>query len=317
MNMKTPNGKVIRIQERDGSISPFSALELQTRLIGTFLASGRRENSYLAEDIALAVEYTLSRLPRPEPVFARGEIDAAVIRLLEETGFPDVARIFRKGGAVESTTRIAADPETLQKLLRRFFCASDDKRFAKLLAAVLEAADKLKLKDASPHLWLELARHYDALLEPETCEDGTGDTELVTLTRDELYELLPETAKRWTELGILRINGVTSLFPCVHFFFLMTDFAVSHGLSGIVTELELEPLLYQAGTVLEESRRAIENRLTAEPKTLPCLLTIPDMFDFITEYAGGERLGSESLAAELAGTLTSGLACDLYKLSLG
>ena len=132
-----------------------------------------------------------------------------------------------------------------------------------------------------------------------------------------LYELLPDTAKRWTDRGILRVNGVTSLFPCVHFFFLMTEFAVAHGLSGTVTELELEPLLYRAGAVLEESRQIIEEKLKSEHRTLPCLLTIPDMFDFITEYAGGERIGSESLAAELAGALTSGLACDLYKLSLG
>lgn len=315
--MNTPSGNVIRIRERDGSISPFSALELQTRLIGTFLASGRRDNSYLAEDIALAVEYTLSRLPRPEPLFARGEIEAAVIRLLEETGFPDVARTFRKGGAVESTARIAADPETLGTLLRRFFLTADDRRFSELLNAVLDAAKKLDMSDASPHLWLELARHYDAQLEPEPLDNAAAAPELVTLTRDELYELLPDTAKRWTDRGILRVNGVTSLFPCVHFFFLMTEFAVAHGLSGTVTELELEPLLYRAGAVLEESRQIIEEKLKSEHRTLPCLLTIPDMFDFITEYAGGERIGSESLAAELAGALTSGLACDLYKLSLG
>lgn len=315
--METADENTIHIRERDGTLSVFNALELQTRLIGTFLASGRNESSYLAEDIALTVEYTLFRLPRPEPVFSRGEIEAAVIRLLEETGFPDVAMVFRKGGAVESTARIAADEETLRKLLRRFFCASSDARFEKLLGKVLEAARKLGFSDAAPHLWLELARHYDTLLEPDPGIDADATPDPVTLTRDELYALLSETARRWVEAGILRINGVTSIFPSVHFFFMMREFAVGNRLSGTVTELEMEPLLYRAGAVLEESRRAIENRLTPEHSALPCLLTIPDMFDFITEYAGGERIGSESLAAELAGALTSGLDCELYKLSLG
>ena len=310
------NARPITIMERDGRSVPFNVMELQTRLIGAFIASGRRDVSYLAEEIALAAEYALTQMPRPEPIFARGEIDAAVIRLLEETALPEVARIFRKGGAVETTARIAADAATLREVLRRFFCGSDDARFDRLLEVVLGAAKKLGITDASPHLWLELARHYDALLEPETEEGAPAQQALVTLTREELRELLPETALAWANAGILRINGVTSLFPCIHFFFMMNDFARYHRLSAPVTELEIEPLLYRVGTVLEEIRGRVEKRLDSAA-ALPCLLDIPDMFDFITDYAGGERIGSESLAAELAGVIKSGLSCDLYKLSLG
>ena len=314
--MTDPNEKNITILERDGRREPFNVLELQTRLIGAFLASGRRDVSYLAEEIALAVEYALVQLPRPEPVFGRGEIEAAVIRFLEEANLPEVARVFRKGGAVETTARITADANTLREMLRRFFCGSDDARFERLLEIVLDAAKKLDIADASPHLWLELARHYDALLEPEPEDDTAAPAALVTLTRDELRELLPEKAREWYNAGILRINGVTSLFPCIHFFFMMNEFALHYKLSAPVTELEIEPLLYQVGTVLEEIRLKVEKRLDGAAP-LPCLLDIPDMFDFITDYAGGERIGSESLAAELAGVIKSGLSCDLYKLSLG
>ena len=181
---------------------------------------------------------------------------------------------------------------------------------------MLGVAKKIGIADASPHLWLELARHYDTLLEPEAEDEYPAPAALVTLTRDELRELLPETALAWANAGVLRINGVTSLFPCIHFFFMMNDFARFHHLSVPVTELEIEPLLYQVGTVFEEIRLRIEKRLAAAT-ALPCLLDIPDMFDFITDYAGGERIGSESLAAELAGVIKSGLSCELYKLSIG
>lgn len=314
--MTDPNNKTITILEHDGRSVPFNAVELQTRLIGAFLASGRRDVSYLAEEIALAVEYALVQLPRPEPVFARGEIEAAVIRFLEEANLPEVARVFRKGGAVETTARITADAATLREVLRRFFCGSDDARFERLLESVLDAAKKLDIADASPHLWLELARHYDALLEPEKEDETTAPAALVTLTRDELREMLTGQALEWHNAGILRINGVTSLFPCIHFFFMMNDFARFYHLAAPVTELEIEPLLYQVGSVLEDIRLKVEQRLNGATG-LPCLLDIPDMFDFITEYAGGERIGSESLAAELAGVIKSGLSCDLYKLSLG
>ena len=314
--MSDLNAHQIFILERDGSRTVFNAMELQTRLIGAFLASGRRDVSYLAEEIALAAEYALTQMPRPEPVFGRGEIDAAVIRFLEEADLPEVARAFRKGGAVETTTRIAADERTLRELLRRFFSSSDDTRFDRLLEIVMDAAKKLEISDASPHLWLELARHYDACLGPEPEDETAAPEAMITLTRDELREMLPEKALAWSDAGILRVNGVTSLFPCIHFFFMMNDFAIYHHLSAPVTELEIEPLLYQVGAVLEEVRTRVEKRLaTAAP--LPCLLDIPDMFDFITDYAGGERIGSESLAAELAGVIKSGLSCDLYKLSLG
>ena len=75
---------IVEIRNFDGSTEPFDAMALQTRLIGSFLAAGRGDSSFMAEDIALAVEYTLTHVERPEPVFGRGELDAAVIRLLEE-----------------------------------------------------------------------------------------------------------------------------------------------------------------------------------------------------------------------------------------
>lgn len=310
----------IRIREADGSTAPFDVRELRTQLGATFLAAGRAGESYLAEDIAIAVEYALAQLPRPEPVVvSRGELDAAVFRAIEDNGFPEVARAFRSGGAVESSLEITGDGETLGALLRRFFRGADEERFTQVLAEVRNAAKVLKLGSASPQLWLELARHYDRRI-TERRQIAAAEEPLplpVTLTDAALAELLPETARRWADAGVLKISGVTSLFPSVHFFFMMRQFAAYHHLSGTVTELELEPLLFRAGTVLEEVRRGIGRALDKNGADLPCLLTVPDIFDFIAEYAGGERPGSESLAAELAGALTSGLPRDQYKLSLG
>ena len=69
--------KIIYIQDHEGGRVPFDPLTLQTRLINCFLTAGLRENSYMAEDIALAVEYTLLNSNRPELVFGQGELAAA------------------------------------------------------------------------------------------------------------------------------------------------------------------------------------------------------------------------------------------------
>ena len=315
--MEIFNRRDIRIREADGTTAPFDVAELRTRLDATFAAAGRAAESYLAEDIAVAVAYTLTQLPRPEPVVvSRGELEAAVLRAIEDNGFPEVARAFRAGGSVESSVEITGDGETLDALLKRFFRGADEGRFAQVLSEVRNAARVLNLESASPHLWLELARHYDRRIAERRQRTAEEPLPLpVTLTDAELAKLLPETARKWVDAGVLKIGGVSSLFPSVHFFFSFKAFAAYNHLAGTITELELEPLLYRAGTVLEAVRRAIGEKLGRKEDDLPCLLTLPDVFDFIAEYAGGERRGTESLAAELAGALTPPGAGDMYKLS--
>ena len=103
--------KQIFLRDADGGKVPFDTGQLQTRLIGSFLAAGLREESFMSEEIVLALEYTLLNSPRTEPVFCRSEVDSAVIRLLESIGFPEVAHIFRRNGH-EQAVRMAVVPET-------------------------------------------------------------------------------------------------------------------------------------------------------------------------------------------------------------
>ena len=309
--VKSFSNYVVEIQNFDGSREPFDAMALQTRLIGSFLAAGRSDSSFMAEDIALAVEYTLSHVERPEPVFGRGELDAAVIRLLEEAGLPDVAKIFRKGLS-ETRLLVSAAPETLADLLKNHLACSTE-RFERVLAQTLSAAGKLNISEASPHLWLELARHF----EREMAEEEPPFQEMPlerTLTRDEITSLLPPEALELYKADVLRINGITTLFPCIHIYFMMTEFAKLAKLEPPVIELLLEPQLHQVSSILESARSVIAEKLAAtEP--LPCILTVPDMLDFIVHYLDSASVGSEKIAAELAAVLAGQLNCDLFKLS--
>ncbi len=305
--------KQLFLRDSDGGVTPFDTGELQTRLIGSFLATGLREESFMSEEIVLALEYTLLNSPRMEPVFCRSEIDAAVIRLLESIGFPEVAHVFRRNGH-EQLVRIITDEVTVAGLLvSHLGCSSE--RAAHIAQLVAGAMKQLGFESASPHLILEMARHYERDLAEE---DFLADNTLLpgvpqqTLTRKDIYELLPPAPRKLVDAGVLRINGITTLFPSVRFFFFMKEFARSEKLSFPVTELEIEPLLYSAGQALEEARLAIAEKLH-HPEALPCCLALPDIFDFLESCAGSAP--DQHLAAELASVLTSALDCELYHLA--
>ncbi|MCI5779521.1 MAG: hypothetical protein MR051_06885 [Lentisphaeria bacterium] len=305
--------KQLFLRDADGGVTPFDAMELQTRLIGAFLATGLREDSSMAEEIVLALEYTLLRSPRPEPVFSNSEVDTAIIRLLENTGFPEAAAAFRRTGS-ERITRIAVSPAALERLFAAHLGCSAE-RAARIAGTVADSLARLDIREATPHLLLEFARHYERDLaerEQLTVVPAGHTPPKVTLTREDIYRLLPEAPRQLADAGVLRINGITTLFPSVRFFFFMKNFAILHAMSAPVTELEVIPKLYTAGNALEEARSAILQALEiCDP--LPCCLAMPDVFDFLESFA--DSAPDPALAAELAGALTAGLKCELYNLA--
>lgn len=113
----------------------------------------------MAEDIALAVEYTLLNSNRPDAVFGQGELAAAVIRMLEETGFPEVAALFRQSGG-DRQVAVDADPVSVAGFLQKFLACSDT-IFDRVVHEVARAVEILGIHEADPHLYLELARYYE------------------------------------------------------------------------------------------------------------------------------------------------------------
>ena len=308
--------KIIYIQDHEGGRVPFDPLTLQTRLINCFLTAGLRENSYMAEDIALAVEYTLLNSNRPELVFGQGELAAAVIRMLEETGFPEVAALYRRTSG-ERHVAIDSDPVSVSGLLRKFLACSDEAFFDRISSEVSHAAKILGITEADPHLYLELARHYERKF---AIEGVAGDPVArlrvrTSATKEELTAVLPPEALALTKAGILRINEINEIFSRIRFFFMMRPFAKQSQLAAPVTEMEIEPLLFQMSRTLEQARAAIENALEL-PDPLPVHLSIPDMSQFIIEYFGVEQEKSRRIADELADALCFEFKNGIYKLSV-
>lgn len=302
----------VMIREFEGDIVPFDGDLLQTRLIGCFLAAGLRESVDLPQDIVLAVEYTLRNAPRNELIFGRGELERAVTRLLEEIGFPEVAKLYRSGTGTDHELYVTPEKQTLSEMLRGHLGVSGE-LFDSVIDKVMEGAEKLEISKAPAHLFLELARYYERELEMASTRCAVECTPEITMSRSAIAAILPQEAKKLYDSSILRIDGVTTLFPCVHLYFRMESFARYYELQAPVTELEIEPMLYDAGAALASVQKLIESKLN---RPLPVILAVPDMFDFIAAYADGEREKSGTLASELGRVLCSSFERGVYKLNL-
>ena len=302
------NGNVIYIRDPEGVQTPFDAETLESRLITAFLSTGRRNETMHAADITLAVEYALRKLPRPEPVFGQHELESAVIRLLEEAGFPDVAKAFRYGGSAENQLVVDADRHTLHSLLMRHLNTPAES-FEYVLDRVMNAAAVLELNSASPRLWLELARHYSAASAEQSIRGPLpAPPQSVSLSAEEVAARLPVQAAMLMRQGILRVAPLNPLFPCWHFYFFMGRLAEMANLTPPLTELEILPAIYRSGAVLSDGAKSL-NSSVDEP--LPTLLSLPDLFDFAARYADG----SEGFALSAADALTGCFDPPLYKVS--
>ena len=103
----------------DGVTSAFDPERLQSRIIQSFLAAGITE-SYLADDISLAVEFSLQKSKRKEKIFTLSEINNSVVRILKDTGFPEIAAIFMRNNACSQLT-ITPEFNTIKQLLQKHF----------------------------------------------------------------------------------------------------------------------------------------------------------------------------------------------------
>ncbi|MBE6363476.1 MAG: hypothetical protein E7054_07470 [Lentisphaerae bacterium] len=311
--MYKPILRRIFLKDSDGGITPFDPENLLTRLAGAFQSANQESECYVADDIVLALEYTLRRAPRPELVFSEGEIDAAVIRILESSGFPEAAQAFRASGSREQLLQLSTTGAALQEFLSAHLGCSQE-RLVKIAEKCSTALQTLNIEAASLHLILELARHY----ERETAEADLRHAAPVkecantVLTRQDIAGLLPKESAELLKNGVLQISGVSPVFPGIRFFFSMEKFALQHNFTIPVTELELYPALYRTANILENARKAISDRL-ALPEDPPCLMTIPDMFDFLYRMVGCTK--ADAMAAELAGILCSEFKAELYQLS--
>lgn len=312
----------IQLLAEDGERHLFDPAALCGVLIGCFLEAGRRESCYLAEDIALAVEYAFLRSERSNPVFSLAELNAAVIRILEDTGLPEIAELYRRRSDTRLAVECRVDRDTVQAILRRFLAGSDE-HFKRLAEQVEKALQTLAIDRAAPTLLVELARHYAAAAElgEETAaarKPGEGEP-LCLVSAEEIVRQLPPAERELIGAGVIRVHEVSRLFPSIRLFCFPGKYAEREKLIPPVTEMLLEPGFFELGLALENCRRAtleLYRRQVAAAADLPLYIDLPDLPDFARRYLGAAGPGSRKLVLELAEMLLAPIAALIEKLRI-
>jgi hypothetical protein len=308
----------IMIIDSNGVMTSFEPERLQTKIIRCFLAAGIRE-SWLAEDIAMAVEFALEQNNREDKIFALSEINSTVVRILEDTGFPEAANVYRRGNSCSQVT-FNSEQATVSKLISKHLGANSD-NLDFLTSKVLDATKKLNIKTAPPTLFVELAKYYET---EELPSDGLKPIALQKweqaspwlVDMENIYENLKPSTKNLVDARVIRLSGISRLFPSIKLFFMINEFVHYHDLEAPLTEMILIPYLYSAGQALED---CIQNSLQLFDKDVqenrpPVFLTIPDMSGFAVEMLQASWPEAESDCRDMLTPLCQSLSTPLFKL---
>ena len=310
----------IMLTNSDGMTSAFDPERLQSRIIQSFLAAGITE-SHLADDISLAVEFSLQKSKRKEKIFTLSEINNSVVRILKDTGFPEIAAIFLRNNACSQLT-ITPEFNTVRKLLQKHFGVNLNS-IDELTGKVLSAAQHLNIKNAAPELFIELAKHYETEefasedIEPVSLDSWEQDNRWLVSAKT-LEQELAVSARSLIDAKVIRLIGVSGMFPSIRIFFMMNEFCRFHGLTGPLTEMVLIPYLFSAGKAIDNCI-ATTDRLTVEQagqKDLPIFITIPDMSSFAAQILDSSWPGVEKDCREMVTPLCNSLSRPLFKLKL-
>ena len=309
----------IMLTDSDGITSVFDPERLQSRIIQSFLAAGITE-SYLADDISLAVEFSLQKSKRKDKVFTFSEINSSVVRILKDTGFPEIAAIFMRNNACSQLT-ITPEFNTIKQLLQKHFGINLNS-IDELTGKVVSAAQHLNIKNAAPELFIELAKHYEIEefagedIEPVSLDAWEQDNRWLVSAKT-LEQELAVSARVLIDAGVIRLTGVSGMFPSIRIFFMINEFCRFHGLIGPLTEMVLIPYLFLAGKAIDNCV-ATTDCLAAEQgqKELPIFITVPDMSSFAAQMLDASWPEVEKDCREMISPLCNSLSRPVFKLKM-
>lgn len=315
--MIKPQDYQIELIESNGERLVFDPVALQHTLVRAFRGAGLRDDSYLAEDIALAVECAFAHSARPELVFSRSELNSAVMRILEDTGLAEVARVFRQGAPELLSVSLRTDRLTIRGVLDKYLAGSPG-HLEEIAAKVAAAAVRLNIASAAPGLLLELARHFENEA-PELLPEPPLPAASVPAVIDETSALpvFDEALRRLCDDGVLAFRCDSRVFPRIALSCSLVKFAVSAAIVPQVTEMQLEPALFALSEQLERCRfdllRLYRERTGNPVAELPLFVTVPDMGEFVSVYLGADGHRPGRLARDLGQMLCAALKSPVEK----
>ena len=264
-------GENISILYADGTSAFFDPEELRQRLEKSFSAAGRAE-SWIAGEIVLSVEYALRGQSAGDEFSGQtvhaADIDRCVERILEDSGYPEVANHFRNH-AVSSGDLGKLSPDGVEQYLaeKLQLTGSIGKE---LSARIRQAMSAIGAARCSPRLILELARYFRETAAvphrlPVPAAAGPG---------------FPAAAAP-VEEKFLQIHRSDAIFPSIRVEIDLLRLFEKCTLTPPLTELSLSPILLPVAGQIDSACLRLR---TEGAGNCPLLLTLRGFADFAAKW---------------------------------
>ena len=307
----------ILVESEDGTRHSFDVDKLAEMLASSCKICGIND-SWLPEDIAYSVEYTLRQYNREERIFKADEIKVFVSRLLQKSGLANLAEVFRRDNCVSDSVK--SDRQALATLISGHF-GLNGKFLEFVVEKTLEAVEKLGFTEVPSTLALELARCYRQSHDdsPYRATDEipgkdfySEETPWVPI-KDPAKHNLSEKTRNYLESGLMQVMPVSRLFPSIKINLSLVGLAAFHGLQNPFTEMAFEPLLDDLSRAFSELYSAASSEYarvakSGTPTELPAYVKIGDAEEFSGKCLCGDLKSSGRIirnmmseASEIAG----------------
>ena len=262
-------GGNVSILYADGTSAFFDPEELRIRLEKSMAACGCSE-AWIASEIVLAVEYALrcgiTGCDSSGQAVHAAQIDDCVVRILEDSGYPEAALHFR-GTTISSGDLGKLAPEDVERYLADTLQLTGAAG-AELAAKIRQALNAIGASKCSPRLVLELARHF-------------RDTAALSSRLPVPTPVKPHQETVSPEGKLIQIRRSDAIFPSIRAEIDLPKLFERCPLTPPLTELSLVPILLPVAERLDSECRKLR---TGGAENYPLVLTMRGFSVFAAKW---------------------------------
>lgn len=287
----------IFIEEPDGHAEKFDVNELQLKITESCITSGMGE-PWIAEDIALAVEYALKNFSADNnSSINRNFLNSSVINSLKQLGLNETAEHFRNLNNFryyDYSESKYISTETITELLKNEFQILE-KTLKSTAYDVSDALKKLEVKELDKELIRALAKYFysekskSELIEkkpeiPIRKDKYLNDSRWL-ISKTEILQNCPQSLNNLISKKIFSFSGISSIFPALKIFINAANFAEFAELQPPATNLEIIPNLKKLSVYLSEFVNIV---FSLSKEKYPVYINITSVKKFCTDFYGGK-----------------------------
>ena len=311
--------KTFFLTDTEGNEVPWSVTDLQSELIYCFVSTGVAQNSCFAEDVALAVEYSLQQAEENGGRISTAEMTDIVIKTLENAGFCNVAECFRKRNSRELEVLYSVNAECLKHLALQHGLFGQSADNESVISGAADAFAAMKIEQAPLGLVIEMLRYFyrhkqsSGRINIPAKKKIKGD--YLFYYKDIVNEI-PEKMKELVESGAVRVNDVTVYHPSIRIYLDIMSFAELCNAKPVLTEMCWSVYGNELGQSFDALIEAMQKKYAAigGGRDLPVYLTINNMERFAAHYFGVVDSEDDELAKFVVADLAANMFNTFYKV---